>query len=513
MGRPGRAQGELKGETEAANALARFLRELTHLWTLRELEERYGGYGGKRTTWSTYRSGEKIIPLHLLQRLLHDLTAHDPRARAQLWERALRLHQAAEEAAKGGLAGEPLPDERRGSSAGSVGAARAPDSTGDQRPPAGDGGADPGAGSAGEATGPVPGVGASGVTVPPRTGETPGGRRRVRILLVALVKSLPQTRRSRWLAAAALSAAIAAIALIAVQRPHGSSPQAAAQTPSPSPVSPHRGGAAEAVVPTVISAGPADDVYVLAPGGVYRWTIRDSGWTRIGARATSLLTGPAGVFVTTPDGRLLVYGGKPDIWQPVSEPGAEFAISGTHVYRLAADRSAIHRWNGRGKAWSPVGGPAEHLYGGGAGLYASAPDDGGLREYRGKPGDWVFAGTPGAQFAVGDSQLYGLDPERTAVFARSAHSAKWIYIGGPSDRIHADADAVFSEAPKTGRLWKYTGKPNIWLPWGEAGSAFAAGGGQVYRVSADGKAVFRRSTEGGSWSAMGGPPGGVLRAG
>ncbi|MEU1290636.1 RICIN domain-containing protein [Kitasatospora sp. NPDC005856] len=106
MGSAGRPQGQLKGRTEQANALARFVQELTRGTTVRKLAQRYPG--GK-TSWSEYRSAEKGIPWHLLQQLVLD-RAPDPRARAVLLERARDLHEQAARAAEAlppGGEGEP----------------------------------------------------------------------------------------------------------------------------------------------------------------------------------------------------------------------------------------------------------------------------------------------------------------------------------------------------------------------------------------------------------------------
>ncbi|WP_326824932.1 hypothetical protein [Streptosporangium sp. NBC_01756] len=97
MGTPGRPQGNPKGETEQANALADFLRELTVGVTVRQLGERYRS--GK-TSWGEYRSGAKAIPFHLLERIIND-REHDPRVRATLLTRARHLHDEAEIAGKG----------------------------------------------------------------------------------------------------------------------------------------------------------------------------------------------------------------------------------------------------------------------------------------------------------------------------------------------------------------------------------------------------------------------------
>ncbi|WP_380280721.1 hypothetical protein [Kitasatospora purpeofusca] len=97
MGSAGRPQGRLKGETEQADALARFVREVTSGLTVRELAQRYPA--GK-TSWSEYRSAEKDIPWHLLQQLVHD-RLEEPRARAALLARAGQLHEQAARAARG----------------------------------------------------------------------------------------------------------------------------------------------------------------------------------------------------------------------------------------------------------------------------------------------------------------------------------------------------------------------------------------------------------------------------
>ncbi|MFE6864944.1 hypothetical protein ACFVFS_00130 [Kitasatospora sp. NPDC057692] len=110
MGSAGRPQGRLKGETEQADALARFVREVTTGLTVRELAQRYPA--GK-TSWSEYRSAEKDIPWHLLRRLVHD-HLEDPRARAALLARAGRLHEQAVRAARGlgsPSAGRPAADQ------------------------------------------------------------------------------------------------------------------------------------------------------------------------------------------------------------------------------------------------------------------------------------------------------------------------------------------------------------------------------------------------------------------
>ncbi|MBD0675150.1 hypothetical protein [Streptomyces sp. CBMA156] len=95
MGSTGRPQGRLKGETEQADALAQFVRQLTSGLTVRELAQRYPA---GRTRWSEYRSAGKDIPWDLLQQLVHDLTK-DPSARKELLTQAGHLHEQAVQAA------------------------------------------------------------------------------------------------------------------------------------------------------------------------------------------------------------------------------------------------------------------------------------------------------------------------------------------------------------------------------------------------------------------------------
>ncbi|MFI1105460.1 hypothetical protein [Streptomyces melanogenes] len=101
MARAGRPQGAPKGRTEAANELARLLREVTRGLTVRELAQRYGG--GK-TAWSEYRSGARIIALGRLNTVLKD-QIRTPRLQGLLTE-ARRLHDLALTAE---AAGRPVP--------------------------------------------------------------------------------------------------------------------------------------------------------------------------------------------------------------------------------------------------------------------------------------------------------------------------------------------------------------------------------------------------------------------
>ncbi|MFJ1930387.1 MULTISPECIES: hypothetical protein [unclassified Streptomyces] len=101
----GRPQGGPKGQTEQDNALAVFLRNLTKGLTVRELADRYKSAGSK-TLWGEYRSGTKTIPLHVLERLVHD-SARDERSRTQLLATARDLHAQAVAAQQTAASAEP----------------------------------------------------------------------------------------------------------------------------------------------------------------------------------------------------------------------------------------------------------------------------------------------------------------------------------------------------------------------------------------------------------------------
>ncbi|WP_031156336.1 ricin-type beta-trefoil lectin domain protein [Streptomyces xanthophaeus] len=92
MSRPGRPPGPLKGRTAEANDLAQFLRDLTTEHTVSRLAELYGG---NRTGWSEYRSGQLIIPLSRLKQVVEDRYARDARTRDQTLQEARRLCSAA----------------------------------------------------------------------------------------------------------------------------------------------------------------------------------------------------------------------------------------------------------------------------------------------------------------------------------------------------------------------------------------------------------------------------------
>ncbi|MFG2825297.1 ATP-binding protein [Kitasatospora sp. NPDC048365] len=94
----------MKGETEQANDLARYLRRLTRGVPQRELEERFGT---GRTVWGEYLSGAKIIPADKLEALVAGLVP-DARVKAEL-AHAAGLLRSAEESFGGSASRTTLP--------------------------------------------------------------------------------------------------------------------------------------------------------------------------------------------------------------------------------------------------------------------------------------------------------------------------------------------------------------------------------------------------------------------
>lgn len=205
--------------------------------------------------------------------------------------------------------------------------------------------------------------------------------------------------------------------------------------------------------------------------------------------------------------QLLGYLGRPGRWAPVSEPAAEFAMSGDRLYRIAADHSAVQRWDGSGATWTVIGGPASHLYGGGAGLFATHPGDGRIYRYDSGANFWPYVGNAGADFAVTGRHLYGLTPDRSEVFQwNGGASSSWFRVGGPATSLRAGPGHVFATTPDHGKLLRYTDSPESWTPASEAGADFTITADHIFRLSPDRSAVFQGSTRTpGTWTQIGGP--------
>ncbi|MFE4695332.1 tectonin domain-containing protein [Streptomyces sp. NPDC056749] len=184
--------------------------------------------------------------------------------------------------------------------------------------------------------------------------------------------------------------------------------------------------------------------------------------------------------------------------------GSVTATGDNQLFALAADRSAVYRYDGQGTGWTKVGGPAEDLYAGGAGLFATNPDTGAVFKYDGTPEAWSQIGEPGADFAVTGDRLYALNPDRTAVYEWSGQGTHWAKVGGPAKDLDAGGAGLFATAPDD-KIFKYEGAPEAWSQVGEPGADFAVTGDRLYGIAADRTAVFEWTGQGTAWSRVGGP--------
>ena len=272
-----------------------------------------GRYHVGKTLWGEYRTGQKIIPLELLRRLVRDHTP-DERTRETRLETAERLH-----AGPRGTPHAPV-DHRTRTGAG------------------------------------------------PRHGPGTRSSDRARTGRGRTPSLDPHRRRNRDRASRAA--------------------RAAARVASPGERGQHRRGPGTPDAGGATTVLPAStEVFTIAPGGrgIFQWDGENAaGWTKIGDSARQLWAGSAGLFATGMDNKLYLYEGRPGRWHPISEPGADFAVAGSHLYRLAADRQSIHIWNGWGTS-ERIGGSAARLYGGELGLFAIALKDGSIFRYRAAP--------------------------------------------------------------------------------------------------------------------------------
>ncbi|MEU4232588.1 hypothetical protein AB0F17_50540 [Nonomuraea sp. NPDC026600] len=261
-----------------------------------------------------------------------------------------------------------------------------------------------------------------------------------------------------------------------------------------------------------------DAVFAVGQGGdgVFRWDgTNAAGWTRIGDGAKRLHSGPAGLFATGTDDRLYRYEGRPGRWSLISELGGDFAVSGAHVFRLAADRQSVAVWNGHGTSWTTIGGPAVRLYGGEPGLFATDPEAGWIFRYSGRPFAWDRVGTAGASFALTNRHLYGLTPERALVNRwlsddPSAPWPPWTYAAGPAAELYGGPAGLFSTDPSRARLRVLTDLTTglagqSWQDIGPAGAEVVVGREAVFVLTEDRSRILRWSADSGTWQHIGGP--------
>ncbi|GAA3615629.1 hypothetical protein GCM10022419_121150 [Nonomuraea rosea] len=262
-----------------------------------------------------------------------------------------------------------------------------------------------------------------------------------------------------------------------------------------------------------------DGVFAIGPGerGVFQWDGTDAtGWTKIGEAATRLWSGPAGLFAAGTDKRLRKYGGRPGLWPVIGEAGHDVAVSGSHVYRLDADRKAVRVWDGQGTSWTRIGGPAARVYGGRPGLFATDPNDGRIFRYLGRPDHWEFVGTAGASFALTSRDLFGLNPERTAVnrwlpSQQPEPVLPWVHAAGPAGALYGGTAGLYSTDWSGERLRILLVGPGSeaggqgWRDIGAAGAETGVGRREVYVLTADRTQIVQWSRDAGTWRRIGGP--------
>ncbi len=196
-------------------------------------------------------------------------------------------------------------------------------------------------------------------------------------------------------------------------------------------------------------------------------------------------TGRPRVFATNPtSGDIYRYTGSGTDWERIGDPGAMFASTGTHLFRLNPDRRAVMRWTG-GANWERVGGPAASIYAGPAGLIGTNPDTGDVYRYTGQGENWEKIGGPGATFAVG-TRIAGLSPNRQAVWLWSGRGEHWDPVGGAARSIYAGTGGLYKTDPASGDIsrWNGDGRPDNWGRIGGPGHAFAAAS-TIYGISPD----------------------------
>ncbi|MEV6734071.1 hypothetical protein [Streptomyces sp. NPDC051364] len=562
MGRAGRLQGEPKGETAQANALAVFLRGVTEGRTVRELAK---SYGAGKTSWSDYRSGVKIIPLDLLKRVISG-RVRDERGRAELWTRARELHGAACAAEEGGarasdgretapetwetlqrarrqadaelaqseealrtllgltarlqkelddamaraeggpaVSAEPEPqqEERRGDATPADRAAHLPGTElvlWVPRPPA--------------LYGLEGAVARIGAEVEDRRRQIGRLRDEVRHLrepfraqvsggLVLRESRVPAGREHRKLPALPLRSRIlrgardprrlrrvlllTAVAL-ALSVPATSLEQVRQRT-APSVAEPV---ATLPLGPLESSAGSPPPAGSPAPGSAPPQSAPSEGTTTSPPTSSS---SPGVPSPGAPDAAPTAPGGTADV------PAA----TGSGVYAIAEDGSAVLQWSGNGTEWVRIGGPAAELYAGPAGVFATDPVSGDLRGYSGVPGRWRTVSGRAAGFAVSGPDLYRLAQDRGAVHRWDRAHATWIRVGGPAARLYGGGAGLFATDPVDGRIFAYGGKGEAWSYAGTAGADFVVTDQHLYGLNPERSAVFRWSGEAGVWSPVGGP--------
>lgn len=230
-------------------------------------------------------------------------------------------------------------------------------------------------------------------------------------------------------------------------------------------------------------------------------------WSRPGRTPTVLRRIGVVVAGALSAGILASFPAQADEPAPAGAPIALGSVTATgddQLFALAADKSAVYRYNGQGTDWTKVGGPAESLHAGGAGLFATARDTGKIFKYDESPDAWSHIGEAGADFAVTNDRLYALNPDRTAVYEWSRQGTDWTKIGGPAKDLDAGGAGLFATGLDD-KVFKYDETSEAWSQIGEPGADFAVTGDRLYGITPDHSAVYAWNEQGTDWTRVGGP--------
>ncbi|GGP75979.1 hypothetical protein GCM10010278_62960 [Streptomyces melanogenes] len=555
MRRAGRPQGQLKGGTAEANALAQFVRDITVGRSVRALAQRYRL--GK-TTWSEYRSAEKIIPWHWLEQLVQDVS-EDARVRSQLLAQARQLHTAATRTAV--TYEQRATDDTTATRPWLPWHQDSPARLTEQRPaPAG--------------TGPLtPATTDPGQQTRHGTDRLPVLRRRTTTALVRARAGLPEPGRevtpsiagasmhptvhiARLEAAADGTSLVRGEVLSVVDTSRSASVALRPEPPRPVPhpqgrarrlALPPGGTATSATRPWRLRAGSVLAVALLlvAVGvllGVRLSTPATSNWSNAPGTTDSMAPPPQvsapSVQAPPPLPSPTADTSAPSASPPPASPSAErqstreadrresgnvfatpppesptsttgqtvpSAPPGT-LYAIAPDHRSIRQWQGHGTAWSRIGGAADRILAGQAGLFAVDSDSKQLLGYLGTPGRWAPVSEPAAEFAMSGNQLYRIAADHSAVHRWDGSGATWTVIGGPASHLYGGGAGLFATHPGDGRIYRYDSGANFWPYVGNAGADFAVTGRHLYGLTPDRSEIFQwNGGASSSWFRVGGP--------
>ncbi|MFD5085005.1 hypothetical protein ACFWOG_20490 [Kitasatospora sp. NPDC058406] len=563
MGKPGRSQGPLKGRTEEANALASFLRVLTADSTVSDLEERYKL---ARSSWSEYRSGQRIIPWERLRQIVESRHAHDPRARQKVMEQARRFHAAAEAAQPPAQAAVPAPTPAvsvpapvgtgTGQPADNPATSEdVPQSVGEssERTPSGHLGQAPpvpvrpgavqapGPGSSGTWSAPVPDTrpeqaAAAGTPVPASGAGSTGARgswwsrwrtptqwAALAVLLSAVVIANQAQRPGREGQADTAPAATApgeGIALPASTPPPDTSPSPAASSPVPMPASAAAPAAAQSPPATTAwwaggstVAATGKHLYRIGPdhSSVDEYTGSNGIWTKVRDKPTGqIYTSRTTLYATdAATGDVEQFDPATRTWVVIGGPGSSFAATGDRLYGVSPNHSGVFEYTGKVGRWDRVRGATDRVYTSGSTLYATDDVTGNIQQFDRSRGAWTDIGNPGSGFAATDDHLYGIGPEDGVVREYTGLEPKpmtWTKIRDTrTARIYTSRTTLYATDYVTGDIEQYDRTRGTWTKIGSPGVGWVATDDHLYGVSPNHAAIFEYSgTPGANWKQISG---------